>query len=344
MDSAATKKTPASDSTPAEATSTEASASILDSLRARLDALVGPEARMRKRFVAWWEGYDLPDEPAAEEKAAETPSAASAPGSAEAKPSIADRWSPGRVKVSEMIWSDGFSFPGGDDHILKLVQPMGLNKEKTFLDLGAGLGGAARAIAKTFGAWVVGLEASKTLAEAGMAASEKAGLGKKAPIEIFDPTTVILPARKYDAIFSRLVLLLVQDKKRLIGQIHQALKSEGQLMFLEFTLSKKGANSPALSAWIAGEDHPPLPVTIADYSAELKALKMDIRVAEDMTAGFRGLVLQGWAKLARELKANTLGDEDAKALIHEVELWSRRVAAFDAGDLQVARFYALKRG
>jgi cyclopropane fatty-acyl-phospholipid synthase-like methyltransferase len=220
---------------------------------------------------------------------------------------------------------------------------MGLTKEKTMLDLGSGLGGAARVIAKAFGTYVTGMDASETLAKAGAAASERAGLAKKATIEWFDPLTVILPARKFDAIFARLVFLPLEHKKRLLAQVEQALKPGGQLMFLEFALGKQGASSPILSAWQAGEDHPAHPITIDEYSDELKALKLDVRVAEDMTPEFRSLVLEGWARLAGGLKPNTLAPDEAKGLTHEVELWGRRIAAFDSGDLRMARFYAIKK-
>ena len=220
----------------------------------RLQALIGPQSRLRKRFMAWWDGYYLPDEPEPAKEAGTDEKDANAQLEADAKAVAAgglpDKWSVARVKVSELIWSDGFSFPGGSEHVLKLVKPMGLTKEKTMLDLNSGLGGAARVIAKAFGTYLTGMDASQTLAQAGMAASEKAGLAKKAVIEWFDPLTVILPQRKYDAIFARLVFLPLEQKKRLLAQVEQALKPGGQLMFLEFALGSPNAKSPALDAWV----------------------------------------------------------------------------------------------
>lgn len=341
----AAAKTPAAEAPPGAEHDTSADGAAAG-LRGRLLAMVRPDSRLRRQLVAWWEGYYLPDEPKAAD-AAESGDDATKKLEADAKAVAAgglpDAWSAARVKVSELIWSDGFSFPGGSEHVLMLVKPMGLNKEKTMLDLNSGLGGAARVIAKAFGTYVTGMDASPTLAQAGMAASEKAGLGKKAVIESYDPLTVILPQRKFDAVFARLVFLPLENKKRLLAQVEQALKPGGQLMFLEFALGSPNAKSPALDAWVKGEDHPPLPITIDAYAEELKALKMDVRVAEDMTAEFRTLVLEGWARLAQELKPKSLSPEEAKGLTHEVELWSRRIAAFDAGDLRVARLYAIKK-
>ena len=331
----------------AQATETGAGeAGTSGGLRSRLQSLVGADSRARQRFMAWWDGYYLPEEAKKSEEEPEGPDANAqleADAKAVAAGGLPDKWSVARVKVSELIWSDGFSFPGGSEHVLKLVKPMGLTKEKSLLDLNSGLGGAARVIAKAFGTYVTGMDASQTLAKAGMAASEKAGLGKKAIIEWFDPLTVILPQRKYDAIFARLVFLPLEQKKRLLAQVEQALKPGGQLMFLEFALGSPGANGAALKAWKAGEDHPPHPITIDAYGEELKALKMDVRVAEDMTDEFRKLVLEGWGRLAGGLKPKSLAPDEAQGLTHEVELWSRRIAAFDSGDLRMTRLYAIKK-
>lgn len=346
MQAASAGKASAKAARPAEETQAgEAAVGTGSGIRGRIHDLVGPDSRLRRRFMAWWDGYYLPEE-AKPEKPAEPDDSNTqleAAAKAVADGGLPDKWSRARVKVSELIWSDGFSFPGGAEHVLKLVKPMGLTKEKTMLDLGSGLGGAARVIAKAFGTYVTGMDASETLAKAGMEASERAGLGKKATIEWFDPLTVILPARKFDAVFARLVFLPLEHKKRLLAQVEQALKPGGQLMFLEFALGKPDANSPALSAWRSGEDHPPHPITIDAYAEELKALKMDVRVAEDMTPEFRSLVLEGWARLADGLKPNSLAPDEAKGLTHEVELWGRRIAAFDSGDLHMARFYAIKK-
>jgi SAM-dependent methyltransferase len=347
MGAAANTKASAAEAAETETQAPAADAAGAAGLRARLHALVGPDSRLRKHFVAWWEGYYLPEdaasEPSAEGGGDDANKRLEADAKAVAAGGLPDTWSAARVKVSELIWSDGFSFPGGSEHVLKLVKPMGLNKEKTMLDLNSGLGGAARVIAKAFGTYVTGMDASPTLAQAGMAASEKAGLSKKAVIESYDPLTVILPQRKFDAVFARLVFLPLENKKRLLAQVEQSLKPGGQLMFLEFALGAAGAKSPVLDAWIKGEDHPPYPITIDEYAEELKQLKMDVRVAEDMTAEFRGLVLEGWGRLAQALKPKSLDPEEAKGLTHEVELWSRRIAAFDSGDLKVARLYAIKK-
>src|SRR5277367_2673347 len=108
--------------------------------------------KFRKHLHAWWEGYYV-DNP---HEQGEQPS--QPPVTEEDKKN--DKWSLERIKVAELIWGDGFTFPGGADHVLQMVKPMTLTSAKSMLDIGCGLGGATRAIAKTFGTWVIGMEES----------------------------------------------------------------------------------------------------------------------------------------------------------------------------------------
>jgi len=211
------------------------------------------------------------------------------------------------------------------------------------LDIGCGLGGATRAIAKTFGTWIVGMEASPALAEAGMECSHRAGLAKKAPVQHFDPATVELPTKKYDAICVRSVFGNLEDKERLLGQVERALRPGGSVLISDFTVREAGLSSAALKAWTTAEDTPPQPCTLQDFQRNCDKLNIDLRVAEDMTAEFRNLVIQGWANLAGMLQGKKVEPGEAAALAKEIKLWQTRLAAIDAGDLRVARLFGLKK-
>jgi SAM-dependent methyltransferase len=288
-------------------------------------------AHFKRRFHAWWEGYEAD---AGRRPIEQAPSD-------EAKKS--DKWSPERIKVAELIWGDGFTFPGGADHVLQMVKPMTLTNAKSMLDIGCGLGGATRAIAKTFGTWIVGMEASPVLAAAGMECSHRAGLAKKAPVQHFEPATVELPMKKYDAVCVRSVFGNVEDKPRLLGQIERALRPGGSVLICDFTVREQGLSSAALAAWQGAEDTPPQPCTLQDLQQNCGKLNIDLRVAEDMTAEFRNLVIQGWANLAGVLHGKKVEPGEAAALAKEIKLWQTRLAAIDSGDLRVARLFGLKK-
>jgi len=108
-----------------------------------------------ERFMAWWEGYDL-KRPA--RRATGDEGAAGGEATPAAGPGL-DRqgrplWSATRLDVAEKLWGEGFVSPGSEDYLPTLVKPLGLNPAMSVLDLGAGLGGTTRLMAKQFGAWV----------------------------------------------------------------------------------------------------------------------------------------------------------------------------------------------
>jgi len=288
--------------------------------------------KFRKRLHAWWEGYYLADEPPPPPPVAEA--------SDEAVKD--DKWSAPRIKVAELIWGDGFCFPGGVEHVLQMVKPMTLNSAKSMLDIGCGLGGTTRTIAKTFGTWVVGLEASPMLARQGMQYSEKAGLVKKAPVQLFVPETLELPPKKYDAICVRNIFGGLNDKKPLLDEVTKALRPGGCLLISDFAVSQPDANSTAFRRWSDGEESPQRLITLDAFKALCSGLKIDLRVAEDMTDEFRELVIKGWANLASLMEGKSLDPEEAKSLAFELQHWQRRLAAIASGELRMTRIFGIK--
>lgn len=292
--------------------------------------------KIRRRFHAWWEGYYLDPEI----QGNPSPPPANQPTEEQVQD---DNWSAPRIKIAELIWGDGFSFPGGVDHVIHMVKPMTLTSAKSMLDIGCGLGGATRTIAKTFGTWVVGMEASPALAKAGMQYSEMAGLAKKAPIQHFDPDKFELPPRKYDAICVRDIFGNVGDKARALAQVERALRPGGCLLVSDFALrTAETPTSDAYQKWAQGEETPPRLCTLDDFRGNFQSLKFDTRVAEDMTDEFRELVVKGWSGLAELLAGKSLDPEEAKALARELQVWQRRLAALGSGDLRVVRLFGIK--
>ena len=83
----------------------------------------------------------------------------------------------------------------------------------------------------------------------------------------------------------------------------------------------------------------------ADYIRWFRELNFDLRVDEDITQRYRKMVMNGLIEFSQGR-----GEKSAHAkafpaeVVGEVELWSRRVAAFDAGHIRAMRYYAIKLG
>jgi hypothetical protein len=107
-----------------------------------------------------------------------------------------------RATVAQWLWGPGFIMPGDEHYVLELVKPFGLTPAMSMLDLSAGLGGPARAIAEAYGTYVTGLERSPERAKRGMEMSVTANLGKKATITQFNPESMELRPNSFDCILA----------------------------------------------------------------------------------------------------------------------------------------------
>ncbi|HET8726443.1 MAG TPA: methyltransferase domain-containing protein [Alphaproteobacteria bacterium] len=291
----------------------------------------------KTRFIAWWEGYDLSGLPRPK------PSLKLDLSEEPAGP-VSEYWSATRIEIAEIVWGPGFHTPGGEEHIPTLIKPFGLDESMSVLDLGAGLGGAARLMARVSNAWVTGLEEDPLLAHEGMERSVKAGLERRAPISRTNLEAVEFDKR-YDAIFSKEAFFRVKHKDDLFELLQKGIKPRGQFLFTDYVLKHSAAASKAVTRWREGEEREVFPWTVNQVVDRLKRGRFDIRITEDITELHRNQIVSAWEKaMATFAEKKPADDETQKIIVSEAELWMRRVAALDTGDLRVFRFFALGPG
>lgn len=307
--------------------------------------------RLKTRLRAWWEGYDLsvlkPLEgneaaAAAELLAAtiratgDTPADDNEPVGKNGKPV----WHAERIKVAETLWGSDFTSPGGVEHTAYLVRPFGINSAMSILDLSAGLGGVARTIALEYKAWVTGMEASPLLASIGNERSSKMGLAKSAPVEAYNPEKLNL-TRRYDGIFAKEAFFTVKNKEKLFDAIVKGMKPGGQFLFTDYCVAGADTADARLGSWISHEPVEPTLWTVERLVGALRARKLDVRTNEDITPLQKQLILRALGHFLEHLESHKLDAGTRKVVLEEVELWARRMAAFDTG-LRVYRFYCMK--
>ncbi|MCZ8310768.1 MAG: methyltransferase domain-containing protein [Magnetospirillum sp.] len=306
------------------------------------DALPKPsQLGLRARLHAWWEGYEIdkkrPEQvlrsPRAETKA--EPSTPPTPPK--------DFWGPERILVGQMIWGDGFTFPGGGEFAADLAQALVVNKNSIAMDIGCGLGGGTRAIVERFGAKAHGFDMSPELARAGDALSAKAGLDLRAPIASFDLEAPDWPKQHFDAALMRSVLSVVPDKVAFVRLVGESLKRAGRLVLLDWALAEDERQGPAFAAYIAGEARPTHLGTVGQLTYLVETAGFTVRTTEDYTDTFAPIVLDGWSRIESMVTAGMLKPAEGKALLNEAQLWARRIAAMKAGELRVARIEAHKK-
>jgi SAM-dependent methyltransferase len=248
------------------------------------------------------------------------------------------RWDETRIAAVQKVWGKGFLAPGGKEALLHLIAPLEVERGMRVLDLGAGLGGSARVLAKRFGAEVTGLEADRCLAEAGQALSRRI-LSSRATIHSLAERHEVLAPRAFDRIFSKDVLFTVRDKARVLAVAEALLADGGRMMIVDYVVAADARRSPAVEAWKAADPARPAPWSIEEYIEMLTGLGLGLRI-DDVTGIARWAINRSWAGLLAKRRRPTLDQEAAQALLDEARLWSLRSKLLKSGELRVCRILA----
>ncbi len=298
---------------------------------------------LKLRLKAWWDGDELVVRPKQANAAGTTGAQGDEGQETDAQGEKPPLWTPERIALAQEVWGEGFCGPTDAKAIIRLVKPAGLSPAMRMLDLGAGLGGSTRIVAKHFGAWATGLESDPDLAAAGAEISGQSDLSKKAVIEPFDPGAIEPAEQPYNCVFSKEFLFCVEDKRALLEAIKPQVKEPGHLIFTDYVLPAPGMSSPTLEAWIEAEPVRPHPWASEDYVQTLKELDFDVRVAEDFTATVKGQITAAWSAYMTSMEAANAGGAAPPALAYEVDLWMQRAKLLESGDLKVFRFHAMRK-
>jgi sarcosine/dimethylglycine N-methyltransferase len=106
-----------------------------------------------------------------------------------------------------------------------------LNDQAKVLDIGAGFGGTARHLAKTFGCHVTCLNLSEVENQRNRRMSEEQGVGHL--IEVVDGSFQTLPFEDnhFDVVWSQDAILHSSDRRRVLEEVHRVLKPGGEFVF-----------------------------------------------------------------------------------------------------------------
>lgn len=332
---------------------------------------------LRSRLVAWWEGYDVEAlsraaraaqragrasplglDRAALSRQALPPATASAAASAAESGDVSadgeldrlaslqlDRsggplWSPGRAEGAQMLWGDGQAGPGDAAWMVEAVRSFGLTPAKTVLDLSAGLGGSARAIAGSYDTWVTGLEMSPLLARLGMERSKALGLAKKAPIAAYD-SDGFNQAGHFDLVLADRVLHRVRSKEVFLNRICDCAKENGGLLLFDYVIEGTPASWDNWNRWRNEEPEELYPWSRDRMATELVQRNMDLRITEDLTALHRRQIVERVRALAERLKNGVLSGPVLSGLARELSMWWARLRVLGRG-LSFVRYLAIK--
>jgi hypothetical protein len=261
----------------------------------------------------------------------------------DAAPDANAAWSPARIEVAAQLWGDGYVFPGGEEETLQLAGPLCLSAASSLLLLGCGPGGPVRSIATRFGVWVSGFEADAHLAAAGAMLCARAGLGRRAQVETWDPSHPRFAHRYYH---HALLLDAIRGSapEAILGALVLSLQPGGQVALAQTVVEAPlDPADPMVARWAALERRSPALPTEAVISRTLARLGFDIRVVEDISQRHMMQAVRGWRTAVRTMRTDKPPPARAALLVREAELWLLRIRLIRAGQLRLVRWHATSR-
>ena len=170
---------------------------------------------------------------------------------------------------------------GGAGAVERLIAGLDVGSDDTVLDVGSGLGGPARQIARRTGAQVVGIDITDEYVAAAKHLSAKAGLVEMTRFEVAD-VAHFTPQRPFDAAVTMHVQMNVENKTEWFCHIADKLRPGGRLAVWEICLQGDSALTWPMPWSIDGSDS--FLDTAADLRAAIEATGMVATEWTDETA------------------------------------------------------------
>ena len=123
---------------------------------------------------------------------------------------------------------------------LELARAAGLDAAKHVLDVGSGVGGTSRCLAKEFGCRVTGIDLTEEYCRAAAMLSAKIGLAQLVDYRQGDATNLPFDDASFDVVWTEHVAMNIPDKTRLYGEMHRVLKPGGTLAIYDILAGPSG--------------------------------------------------------------------------------------------------------
>jgi SAM-dependent methyltransferase len=217
-----------------------------------------------------------------------------------------------------------------------------MDKSSSMIELGAGMGGATREIAASTGAYVTAFEFDPELAEEGPVQADVVGLEKKASVLVLDPQNHEFKQNFYGGAFIHEALFRLEDKEAMLKSVIDSIKVDAQIVIWDLFFGEPEPVGP-LQEWLTGENGEAFPWSDESAREILADNLIDVRVATDDTDRYCAMAIDAWSEFVKQITADPVGEDMVIPIIREVELWSRRIAAMQAGELKIYRFTGIKR-
>jgi len=134
----------------------------------------------------------------------------------------------GALTVDDLAPADHFH-GGGKPATDRLARLAGIRHGMRVLDVGGGLGGPARTLAATYGAYVTVIDVTESFVRTGSALTARVGLADRVEHRVGDALALDVPPASFDVVWTQNSGMNIADKERLYAGFARALRPGGLL-------------------------------------------------------------------------------------------------------------------
>ncbi|MHB2017622.1 MAG: class I SAM-dependent methyltransferase [Candidatus Xenobia bacterium] len=212
---------------------------------------------------------------------------------------------------------------GGLTTTIRLAEFARVRPGESVLDVGSGLGGAARVLATLAGAQVVGLDVTPAYCDAANELARRCGLQDRLRYQLGDALHLPFPDGSFEVVWSQHVSMNIADRRQLYAEMYRVLKPGGRVA-LHDVVSVGGCQPRFPVPWAETEANSHL-LTVEAMREHLQAAGFNDPLFHDATpmtlaqvahpvspVGFQSVTPPGFQEMARNIRHSL--EEGAVAL------------------------------
>lgn len=146
---------------------------------------------------------------------------------------------PDSMTTADLAAVDEFHIRGREA-TREIAEALAVGQGDTVVDIGCGLGGAARALAELRGCTVAGIDLTPAFCEAATELSRRTGLDERTSFRVGDATALDLPDASVDAAMTIHAAMNIPDKPAVYREAHRVVRPGGRFVVYDVLQGEGG--------------------------------------------------------------------------------------------------------